>query len=92
MFLKPKKKKREDKCSKLTYLIPEISWVFFTSNTKGFLNKQKRNISLILEEKTVFSLVINAVIQEQGNDAKADSETVHFMYLIKFMCPLFSWF
>lgn len=40
---------------------------------------------------TVFSLVNIRVIQEQGNDAKADSETVHFMYLIKCMCPLFSW-
>lgn len=36
---------------------------------------------------TVFSLVMITVIQEQGNDAKADSETVHFMYLIKMYVP-----
>lgn len=90
-FVSNAKKRGRKNTEKLTYLIPEFqSLIFFTSHTKSFLNKQKRNISLILEEMTVFSLVMITVIQEQGNDAKADSETVHFMYLIKCMCPLFS--
>lgn len=83
----PKKRKEKYWKTHLSNSRTELDILHFT---KSFLNKQKRNISLILEEMTVFSLVMITVIQEQGNDAKADSETVHFMYLIKCMCPLFS--